>query len=150
MSADGPELAATGKAPNLSFSLDGWLAELGGAFQGTIAYHPTEGEAGRANGIRLRLSYRTAGVGGSVHRVAAEQRWSMEPGASFVTSFLVGVPGLEPISYDGQLLSIRWQIEVAATRPWRGDHSVVADVLVVPVGGGSIYRTPHPYQPLPG
>ena len=136
--------------PSLSFSLDGWLAEIGGNFQGTIAYRPAAGESGRATGIRLRLAYHTFGEGNQLHRVVAEQRWTMEPGDPFVTSFLVGVPGTEPISYDGHLVSVRWRIEVAATRPWRADHEVVADVLVVPVGGASLYRTPHPYRPLPG
>ena len=141
--------APTLRIRSASFSLDGWLAEVGGAFQGRIAYHPRADQAGRATGIRLRLAYRTSGVGAAVHRVVAEQRWTIEPGVPFGTPFLVGVPGLEPISYDGQLLSIQWEMEVTATRPWRADHSVTALVLVVPVGGAALYRTAHPYRPLP-
>lgn len=136
--------------PNLSFSLDGWLAELGGVFRGTAVYKPSVGESGRATGIRVRLVYDAYGAGGTLHQVAAELRWAMEPGSAFVTTFEVGVPGTEPVSYDGQLITIRWQLEVAATRPWRSDHTVVADVLVVPVGGLSVYRSPHPYRPAPG
>lgn len=142
--------ADAGPAPNLSFSLDGWLAELGGVFQGTAVYKPSAGESGRATGIRVRLVYDAYGAGGTLHQVAVEQRWTIKPGSTFVTAFAVGVPGTEPVSYDGQLITIRWQLEVAATRPWRPDHTVVADVLVVPVGGLSVYRSAHPYRPAIG
>jgi hypothetical protein len=141
---------STSPEPNVSFSLDSWMAELGGWFQGQLIYSPTAGEAGRADGLRVRLRYRTDGRGDTDRGVVVEQRYPLQAETASSTPFRVPVAPNVPISYDGELIKLRWQLEVAATRPWRPDHVVTADVVVVPVGAFRFYRGPHPFRPVPG
>lgn len=134
--------------PGLSFTLDHWLAELGGAFQGTVTYRPPDGSTARAEGIRVDLVRSAVGVDlTTIRTVVAQQQWTIEPGAPLIAPFVLDVPREQAISYFGQMIGVRWAIEATTTRGPKRDRATTAEVTVLPVGAGALYRGPHPYRP---
>lgn len=140
--------AAVPPPPGLSFTLDQWLAELGGAFQGTVTYRPPNGSTTRAEGIRVELVRSAVGVDLiTIRTVVVHQQWTLEPGAPLVAPFVLDVPRQQAISYAGQMIGVRWAIGAKITRGRQREPATTAEVSVIPVGAGALYHGPHPYRP---
>ncbi|MEZ5411026.1 MAG: hypothetical protein R2761_23550 [Acidimicrobiales bacterium] len=134
--------------PGLSFALDHWLAELGGAFQGTVTYRPPDGSTTRIEGIRLELVRSAVGIDRpTIRTLVSQQRWTVEPGMPLIAPFVLDVPRQEAISYAGRMIGVRWVIEATITGGRQRETATTAEVAVIPVGAGALYSGPHPYRP---
>lgn len=125
------------------------VAELGGRFEGHIRRSPVDGAAnpqgmGQVRAVRLTLRMFTDGRGSTDSEEYGEIEAAVDEYGMTSTPFLLPVPVDAPISYDGSLIRIRWQLVVRTDRKMALDSKMETEVLVVPQGGANLYRRPHP------
>jgi hypothetical protein len=113
--------------------LDRPLVECGGVVTGTVRW--SYNRAHRLLGVRLR--FRTQGRGETNTRVVTRADLGSDEAGQ--ASFRLLVPESGPITYDGNLLRVAWQVEwYQAPRRrwlrWREPGPETADVTIVPVG----------------
>ncbi len=128
------------------------LAEPGGAFTGTLRRVPIDGTQpvdgaipiGGARTIRIALHVRTEGRGDVDERTMGEVGVELDRFGSGSTPFSLPVPPDGPISYDGRLIRVIWEIEATTDRRFALDSKATTRVLVVPNGGVGTYQYPHP------
>lgn len=137
--------------PNLSIEIDHDVAEVGGAFRCAVRRSPVDGEIndktfGKARSVRLSLRMYTEGRGNEdQERYALTEFPIDEYGMATGIANLV-VPAEAPVSYDGQLIRVRYEIEARTDLHLARDQRSSAEVLVVPRGGLGAYRRPHPLR----
>lgn len=134
----------------LQLQLEDHVAEPGGAFAGTVSYAAS---VRGARAIRLTLRFRTEGRGTDDEAVLTEHELALDPSGGLTsTGFVLPVPRIAPISYDGSLIRIIHEVEARLDVKMARDVKVEQRVLVVPVGGIYHYDRPHPLptnRPLP-
>ncbi len=133
--------------------IDDDIAEPGGSFTGTLSRTPLDGGGsvdssnlpmGAERSIRVALIMRTEGRGDVDQRTIAEVGVELDRFGSASTPFSLRVPPDGPISYDGRLIRVVWEIAAITDRKLAFDKRTSAPVVVVPRGGHGHYRYPHP------
>ena len=118
------------------------VAEVGGAFRGRVVSE-AEIDAG-VRAVRVWLRFEAKGRGNTDGAIVDADEIPLHPGQPFDVPFTLRVPPTVPISYDGRLIRVVWELGVRVDRRLAKDQSVERTVLVVPEGGQSVYRQPHP------
>lgn len=107
-------------------------AETGGTVAGTVSWS-AEGRAPEA--IEVALRYRTEGRGTEDSRRVAEQRHELDAagfGSLPTISFRLDVPPEGPVSYDGDLIRVIWEVTARLDIPWARDEKHEVAVWVGP------------------
>ena len=133
-----------------TLEVDDYFVELGARFEGRVLLPGTEGldpTVERIREVRVALRYGTEGRGDSDSWLGPPQVFDVNVDGSLHGRFTLDVPSEAPISYDGSLFRVRWEIEARTDLKMRLDKKSTVDVVVLPVGGHGLYLQPHP---LPG
>lgn len=132
--------------------LDRDVVEVGGQVSGRVSRAP-DGDvtnASRARSIKLSLRHETSGRGDTDRKVVGAQEFDLDVHGSVEAAFAITVPSSGPISYDGRLIRVRWELELRVDVKRASDPTAIVSVLVVPRGGADRYDKPHPLSPTPG
>lgn len=135
--------------PNLAIEIVSDIAELGGSFICDVTRSPADGEQnekgrGQIREVRLSLGWYTSGRGDTdsdtVHTVGLDvDQYGMAKGRVELP-----VPLDAPISLDGHLIRVHWQLVAQTDVAMKIDQKSSAEVLVVPQGGLGLYDRAHP------
>lgn len=131
----------------LSLDIDDHIAECGGRFTGTVrrdADADGVSSRSRARAVRLVLRYRTEGRGDTDKRDVSNLEFQLEAHGGLSTTFALSVPPDGPVSYDGRMLRVLYEIEARVDVKLARDPKIERAVLVVPKGGLGVYDRPHP------
>lgn len=137
--------------PTLSITLDVPAVELGGRIQGRVARAGEvddlfeEGDQ-NVRAVRLRLRYYTEGRGTKVSRVVDETEFPTDEYGRVDTAFDLHVSPAAPISYDGSLIRVLWELEATVDIERRIDRRTEIPILVLPTNGWGLYQRPHPLR----
>ncbi|MFV0523481.1 MAG: hypothetical protein ACK5RL_03170 [Acidimicrobiales bacterium] len=138
-------LPSGGRQPDpLVLSVESGVAELGGRIRGQLI---RTANAPTGSGLFLELRYRTEGRGTPDEGQAL---WIQLPDNTMGPTaypFDIVVPTDVPISYDGRLIRVVWELRATISRRLRPDADAVVPILVAPHGGRGLYRQPHPLPP---
>ena len=118
-------------SPQAQLQLNRTAAECGGAVTGDASWWGN----GAYRPIEVVLRYRTEGRGDA--DAAVVSRWVVGNTDTGRGRFLLDVPSDGPVTYDGQLLRLLWQVSVTISGggPFRRTKPLsVAAVIVVPRG----------------
>ncbi len=114
----------------MSLELDAPVTECGETLAGTATWGPLAEVPRR---LVVRLCWVAEGQGDSDRRHLGEV--AFDGSASGSEPFELDVPAGGPISYDGNLFQVRWEVELRLDRRLRADPSVAVPVTVLPRGG---------------
>lgn len=131
----------------LQLDLDNVVAECGGSFSGRIRRTPDadgESSSSRARAVRIVLRYYTEGRGDRDDRDVSRLEIDLEPHGGLDTGFVLDMAPDVPVSYDGRMLRVLYEIEARVDVKFARDPTVDRSVLVVPRGGLGLYDRPHP------
>ncbi len=137
--------------PDVDITLANDATEIGGVFQGQLIRvgeldDLVDRGQSRTRGIRLQLRYRTEGRGTTFTEIADEGECEADEFGRINATFELQVPRDGPISYDGSLIRVIWEIEVRVDIKRGFDTKDEIPVLVLPTNGWGIYQGPHPYR----
>ncbi len=140
-----------GEPPEADITLANHAAEIGGVFQGQVLRAGelddlVDSAKSRIRGVRLQLHYRTEGRGTPFTEISDEGEYKADEFGRINTTFELRVPRDGPISYDGSLIRVIWEIEVRVDIKRGFDTKDEIPVLVLPTDGWGIYQGPHPYR----
>ncbi|MFV0260424.1 MAG: hypothetical protein ACK5PP_18480 [Acidimicrobiales bacterium] len=142
----GPLGGRGGSAP-LLLTVESGLVELGGRLRGQLirtANTPT------GSGLFVELRYRTHGDGTVISGQAVRLNLPNDTVGATAFPLEITVPDNVPISYDGKVIQVTWELRAAIDQRLRPDTHAAVPILVVPKGGYSLYRQPHPLRLAPG
>ena len=135
--------------PLVSYLLASHVAEVSSAFHISVSRSPVDGmtneaQVGKVRELRVHLEYETEGRGNrNMHefptRSVPIDRFGM--GKADIT---LDVPFNAPISYDGDLIRVKYEIVIVTDIQRAFDDSQRIPVVVAPVGGANTYQRPHP------
>jgi len=131
----------------IALDLDHVVAECGGHFTGRVSRQADAdgvSSTSRARAVRLVLRYRTEGRGDTDRQDVSNLELELEPHGGLNTAFSLPVPPNGPVSYDGRMLRVLYEIEARVDVKLARDPKIERPVLVVPVGGLGVYDRPHP------
>lgn len=135
----------------LSMELDDEVAVVGGIFSGKLIREPDGMEKGpMARAVRLSLKFFTEGRGDKDQKTLHTIEFPLGDDGRLDAPFSFDVPSDGPISYDGSLIRVVWEIEARIDLKLARDPKTERTVLVVPEGGGGLYQTPHPLSTYTG
>jgi len=117
------------------------IAEVGDAFSGWVH---RDALGGQVSSIQLSLQCRTEGRGDTETATVDYLQLPVESDGSLSSPFTLRVPPLSPISYDGSLIRVIYEIEAETDVLIAGHPKVEKRVLVVLAGGQELYDRPHP------
>ncbi len=137
--------------PQVSYTFASYFAEVGSSFFCSVSRAPDDGQTneksiGKARAIRVTLDMATEGRG---------TRDSQELGTAEVPIDRFGkasgdlefpVPADAPISYDGQLIRVRYTMTIRTDTQLGIDPKFAVPVVVVPKNGANSYDAPHPLR----
>lgn len=109
--------------------------QVGESLEATVRYRPSEFR--EINEIVIRPRWRTEGRGDEargVVRTVRRQPGQVGPSDPFVRSFEFTIPENGPISYEGKLIRIIWEVHVLVDVPWAGDPVHSRSFRVLPLG----------------
>lgn len=135
--------------PNLAIRLDHDVAEVGGSFRCSLRRSPADGETndktvGKVRAVRIVLRMRTEGRGNTDRRDFETHEIPVDEYGMATADLELAVPTDAPISYDGSLIRVLWEIEARTDLKLMGDQRSSVSVLVVPTGGLGAYDRAHP------
>lgn len=138
-----------GTDPNLTLTLDHDIAEVGTTFTGHMSRSPVDGQTndktlGKVRAVRISLKYETSGRGDLDSKSFGVLEFPVDEYGMISTNFALEVPADGPISYDGGLIRVGWQIEARSDRQLAPDDKLSVEVLVIPRNGTGFYDRPHP------
>ena len=148
--------------PNLQIGLTTDIVEIGAQVTGHIQRWPSDGDdnskkVGKVEAIRVKVRWRTEGRGDRDWETVGEVNIPASDFGQAKGSFAIPIPYDAPISYDGNLIRVLWEVEARTDRKYAVDPKFVLPLLVVPQNGGHRYRRPHPlpraadtWTPIPG
>lgn len=138
------------KNNDLRVAMDNDRTTVGDSFRGRASVRSldpgaaTDQDIEQLRGLKVALRFFTEGRGDTdAHTVSAIEL----PAFDYRTAdqaFEIVVPPHSPISYDGRLIRVRWEVEVSLDIKRRTDPVVVVPVLVIPIDGWEHYDQPHP------
>ncbi|MDH3679310.1 MAG: hypothetical protein OEV40_05095 [Acidimicrobiia bacterium] len=137
--------------PSLQVDLESGIAEVGGRFRGRLR---RAGELDDLAGdddqpvraVRLTLRYVTEGRGDTDSQVIGQLEFPVDTYGRLDTDFQLPVPPAGPISYDGRLIRVLWELEARVDVKLRRDRSTSIPLLVIPTNGWGLYHRPHPLR----
>lgn len=140
--------------PNLDVELDNDVVEVGTAVTGRIQRWPSDGDdnskkIGQIKAVRVKVSWRTEGRGDRARGTAGEITIPAAEFGQASGTFSVPIPPNAPISYDGSLIRVIWELEARTDRKLARDPKNSFRLLIVPRNGLGRYERPHPL-PKPG
>lgn len=135
--------------PNLSIRLEHDIAEVGNSFLCSVKRSPSDGETndktlGQIRAVRIALRMTTEGRGDEDRKDFVTEELEVDEYGMASGDVRLQVPTDAPISYDGALIRVRWNIEARTDIKFGVDQQSSAPVLVVPIGGLGVYTRPHP------
>ncbi len=138
----------------LSVHLASVAAEVGDAFRLSISRAPEDGKQntpgfGRVRAIRVHLEYETDGRGDTDSLAFPAQRVPIDKFGMGSADLEIPIPSNAPISYTGQLMSIRYWLQVTTDIEKSLDRRREIPVLVVPKNGAGTYIAAHPLGASP-
>jgi hypothetical protein len=141
-----------GGEPDVALALTNTSAELGGRFRGHLVRSGelddlADTSKSRVRGVRMRLQYRTEGRGTTDRSRVDEVTLAADDFGRVNSAFELVVPDDAPVSYDGLLIRVIWEIEVIVDIKSRIDATEQYPVLVLPTNGFGVYPGPHPLRP---
>lgn len=105
--------------------------EVGSALKGQVTWTPEK--ESKPRGLRVTLGWRTEGRGNTKEGTCDEtERTDIAPGSTVTLPFEFHVPIDEPVSYDGKLMKIIWEITVQVDLPFARDEIEKREIRVVP------------------
>lgn len=105
--------------------------EVGAAVKGQVTWSP-DGDA-KPRGLRVTLVWRTEGKGNKKEGTCdAAERTDIAPGSTVTLPFEFQVPIEGPVSYDGKLMRIIWEIVARVDLPFARDEMEKREIRVVP------------------
>ena len=131
--------------------VDDLFVEPGGTVTGRVELPGVEGtnpKVERIREVRVVLRYRTEGRGDTDSWTSDPVGFPVAVDGSLNAEFTLDVPDDAPVSYDGSLLRLIWEVEARTNLRMRIDKKASAPVVVVPVGGLGLYRRAHPLTEL--
>jgi sporulation-control protein spo0M len=137
----------------IRLEFDALVVECGGRFTGRVTRDPdADGVTtdSRARSVRLTLRYRTEGRGDNESKKITVVNFDVETHGGLSVPFSLPVPMGSPISYDGSLMRVIYEVEARVDIKLARDPKIKRLVLVVPEGGGWVYDRPHPLPMQPG
>lgn len=132
---------------SIQLEFDELVAEVGSAITGQVSRTPdADGvtSESRARAVRLTLRLRTEGRGDTDTRTIGTSEFALEGHGGLTASFSLPVPASSPISYDGSLMRVMYEVEARVDIKLARDPKIKRVVLIVPVGGWATYDRPHP------
>jgi hypothetical protein len=145
--------APTPADPTLAISLEGAVVVAGDQLRGRLTRGgqlgglvPAGGEA-RVRRVLLELVVRTEGRGTTYRNTVGRQEFPVDQWGRADGPFTLEVPAAGPISYDGRLIRVLWEVEARVDIAWGRDRRLRVPLLVVPRGGAGRYGYPHPLPP---
>ena len=130
-----------------SVEVDDYFVELGARVEGRVLLPGAEGldpSVERIREVRVALHYWTEGRGDSDSWHGAPQVFDVNIDGSLHGRFSLDVPANAPISYDGSLFRVRWEVEARTDLKLRIDKTAGVGIVVLPAGGHGLYLQPHP------
>lgn len=116
----------------ITISLDRDIARSGEEVSGHAAWS-SDGRPPKA--VTIALRWYTEGRGNQDRAVAAEMEVDLEGPAAGLTStaFRLRTPKDGPLSYDGMMIRVRWEVAVELSIPWGKDETETAELWVLPL-----------------
>lgn len=138
--------------PRLDVQLAAEAVELDQSFAVELRRSPDDrndnsGLFGKVRAVRVSLGWFTEGRGDKDHGTVAEAEVPTDQYGALAMQVPLWVPGDSPVSYDGRLIRVLWEIEIRTDTRLAIDPVISVPVLVVPRGGIAHYRLPHPLPP---
>lgn len=135
--------------PLLSYKLASFVCEVGSAFHLSVSRAPADGQmndktVGKVRAVRVELSYETEGRGDTDSDDLFEFVMPIDRFGMGSADVQIDVPSNAPISYDGRLIRVKYEIHIRTDVSASIDHATDIPVLVVPVGGATTYHQAHP------
>lgn len=137
--------------PALAVEVERGIVEVGGSVSGQLRLASelddlaTESSQ-RVRAVRVSLRFTTEGRGDTDERSVAELEFPVDHNGRVEARFDLTVPHDGPISYDGRLVRVRWEVEARIDVKLRRDPTTHIPVLVIPSGGWGLYHQPHPMR----
>jgi hypothetical protein len=126
----------------LHVRVDTPVVECGGEVVGTVGW-TVAGDGHR--GLRLELRYRTEGRGDRDSASPVRLALPAQPSGSM--PFRLAVPQGGPISYQGKLIRVIWEVALVVDRPLQSDDVEAVPVTVFPRGGLALWAQHHAGPP---
>lgn len=105
--------------------------EVGATLKGQVTWTP-DGDA-KPRGLRVTLGWRTEGKGNKKEGTCDEtERTDIAPGSTVTLPFEFHVPIDGPVSYDGKLMRIIWEVMARVDLPFTRDEMEKREIRVVP------------------
>ena len=102
---------------------------------------------GKVRSLRIELEYKTSGRGDEDSKKVHTSEVPIDRFGMGAADLRIEVPPDSPISYDGQLMRVHYEIHIWTDIQAQIDHGSDIAVLVVPIGGATSYQRPHPLAP---
>jgi len=136
--------------PSLNIAMQNGIAEVGGRFEGRIIRSPELDDLAPqtqpVRAVQLLLRFWTEGRGREDSRDTAWVEFPVDQYGRLDVGFALAVPPAGPISYDGRLIRVLWEIQATVDVKYQLDRKLYVPVLVIPRGGWGHYHAPHPLR----
>ncbi len=130
----------------LDLQLESYAAEVGGQFVGQLTYSANPDKADTVRGLRVVLRYFTEGRGDTNSNDVWVIPVDVDSFGNATERFHIPVPPDGPISYDGRLIRLRWEVRATVDLARRRDYHSTVPVMILPVNGWGVYEYPHPLR----
>lgn len=137
--------------PQVSYKFASQFAEIGTAFHVSVARSPDDGVLnekmmGKVRALRISLEMKTEGRGDTDTRNVASAEIPVDRFGAARGDIVLAVPIDLPISYDGRLLRVVYEVTIRTDTQLGLDPKVEIPVVVVPQNGIGRYGQPHPLR----
>jgi hypothetical protein len=127
----------------LQLRVDTPVVECGGVVRGGLSWSVD----GNHRGVRVEVGWHTEGRGTPEKKVVAVQEMPAE--AQGAVLFQLPIPPEGPITVNGQLIRVIWEVRLVVDRALQGDDREKATITVFPRGGLALWAQRHAGPPTP-
>jgi len=137
--------------PYLDIEVASLFAEVGDAFHVSISRSSTDGRVnapgpGNVREVRVHLERRSRDGTSEYEKSLEVFTVPIDEFGMGSAKIVVPIPTDSPISYQGELFSVFYQLVVVTNIEKAIDHKRKIDTIVVPRGGLDVYNQPHPLR----